>query len=697
METVYIDSLSFFSLLSVITLGLRNSSIYYFNSTPAGNKFADICAKLKIIQKAPEQVDFHLGEIRDDKGECLFLRINNDIQNTSFKISSDKFSKHHFLKSLGNYFDHRKILLFFEKTIATEINDTIVFMNAAKWHFKNDHNNSAVFYHKRSLWSKHLSDYAISLNIRPVEYISIETSRYFKYIEKIKQHSPLKLAAYIKKTFTAKCNKEPDPIKSIARADRTKPVYISRKYTGKSTVITDPSKRSAFFFFVKEKMPAEHILVYSDGYIDATNILVSQEMLDEVAKAGFKFVIQSNKSNGIQRNAVMWRPGATAKNTAKKYIKTIAISFLANMARLRFVPLFYIANTVYFIWQYAYWHDFFNSNGIKININSDDFARINIPMHLALEENGGISVSFQWSNLDFANQMSLSSTADVLFSFGPSYQWVWEQNHSVLGNLIYSGYVTDHSFDRARKNSLLIRKDLLNKGVKFIVCFFDENSSDDRMSVITHEATASTYKYFIEKLLSDETLGVIFKPSYVNTIYKRIASISGLIEKAKATGRCIFIDSGEVKTDCYPTETAQAADLCVGLLLSGTVSLESYLSGVPTILLDLEKLYSNDIYQWGKGKIVFNSLDDVFTAIDKYRNTPEDIPGFGDLSSWAQYRDPFKDGNASKRMGQYINWLLELFKKGGTRKEALEYANRKYADLWGSDNIIKLNRTGNKI
>ena len=47
-------------------------------------------------------------------------------------------------------------------------------------------------------------------------------------------------------------------------------------------------------------------------------------------------------------------------------------------------------------------------------------------------------------------------------------------------------------------------------------------------------------------------------------------------------------------------------------LLSGTVALESYLSGTPVVFLDLEKLYSNPIYQWGKGKVVFDNLDALF-------------------------------------------------------------------------------------
>ena len=47
------------------------------------------------------------------------------------------------------------------------------------------------------------------------------------------------------------------------------------------------------------------------------------------------------------------------------------------------------------------------------------------------------------------------------------------------------------------------------------------------------------------------------------------------------------------------------------------------------------------------------------------------------------------DGKASLRMGQYINWLLEIFNQGKTREEAIAYANEKYAGAWGKGNVIK--------
>lgn len=193
-------------------------------------------------------------------------------------------------------------------------------------------------------------------------------------------------------------------------------------------------------------------------------------------------------------------------------------------------------------------------------------------------------------------------------------------------------------FKEVKDSSVKLREKILRNGVKFIICFFDENSSDNRLCPISNKQTTEIYRYLIEKLLEDETLGLIFKPKFPKTIYKRISSISNLIQKAKDTGRCVFIDRGEWVSEQFPAEVAQPADLCIGYLLSGTTVLESFLSGTPSVFIDLEGLYSNQIYKWGKGKVVFDDLNELFSVIDDYRRNPQKKQGFGDLSLWVKER-----------------------------------------------------------
>lgn len=689
MNIIYLDKLSFFSLFSLFFSRIDYSHIFYFNTSPIIKKFVKLFSMLGMLKAEPLPADFILGEIRDKKGGCRFIKIWEDLRNICFEISEGKLKNNNFWEIFSTCFGFREIVFFFEKIVAEEINDKVVFAHAAKWHADNkisSNEKSIIFFLEKDLWSKYLCQSMNRLGIRPIEYRTIVNSSYLIYLKRGKDILLSKIKPLLNISNTISNTNRDKAInvkeKNTEVVSNTKAPLIAAWYTGK-TITFDLKKRSDIFWLLKSDIPREQVLLY----FDRKDIPATEETADILNREDVKYLALS-RSATTSKNIPIWNPTAEYKKVRNSFIRLILRTYLLNATRLKITPVFFVVNMLYFARQYAYWHDFFGSNNIKISISPNDFSKLYMPKNLAMEHCGGVSVSYQWSNLSFSS-IGISNCSNVMFSFGPAYKWVWEANYSTIDNLIYCGYITDYSFKEVKESSLIIRKQLLDRGVKFILCYFDENSSDGRMSGITNERSARIYKYLIKKMLEDETLGLIFKPGYPKTLYQRLSSISGLMDKAKASGRCIFMDKGSYVTEQYPTEAAQAADLCVGLLLSGTVALESYLSGTPVVFLDLEKLYSNHIYQWGKGKVVFDNLDDMFSAINKYRENPESIPGLGNLSSWVKDKDPFKDGNASLRMGQYINWLLDMFNQGKTREEAMEYANRRYAEVWGKQNVVK--------
>jgi len=458
--------------------------------------------------------------------------------------------------------------------------------------------------------------------------------------------------------------------------------FIAITCTGK-TVTFDLKKRSDLFWLLRSGVPREQVV----ACFERTDTPLTEEKVEILQNEGVKHIALSHEAIDIGNGSV-WCSGNKYKRLRKRFILNVIKKYFWCVIRLHFVSSFYLNNMFYFVLKYSYWYDFFYSNNIKVHISYSDFEKHYAPKTLALEKAGGINISCQWSNIDFSS-IGINSCTDVLFSFGPAYKRMWESNRSSIDYLLYCGYITDYSFAAVKADAQKAREQLLHKGAEFIVCFFDENSSQNRMTDVTNERSAVTYKYFINRMLKDNRLGLIFKPGYPSTLPERLSEITNLIEDAKKTGRCVFMDGGDYVTDQYPAEAAQAADLCVGLLLSGTAALESYLSGTPTVFLDLEGFPSNPIYKSGKGKVVFDSLDSLFLVIKQYRNDPQSVPGFGDLSTWVRDRDTFKDGNASLRVGQYIKWIFEKLEKGNRREDTIEYANQKYAELWGKENVIK--------
>ena len=285
--------------------------------------------------------------------------------------------------------------------------------------------------------------------------------------------------------------------------------------------------------------------------------------------------------------------------------------------------------------------------------------------------------------------MVTSACADIMFIFSPSYLWVWEKNRSLIRTHVSCGYIPDYAFRKVREDALSLRRQIFANGAKFIICFFDENSSDDRRCPIPSKRSEKIYRYFIEKVLQDKTLGLVCKPKKPKSLFARVSGIGDLLVRAKESGRCVFLDKGtKVSSEKHPAEAAQAADVCIGLLLGGTVALESYLSGVPTVFLDLEKLYHHPIYQWGRGKVVFDDIDSLYSAIEQFRKDKSAILDFGNLSRWADDKDAFKDGKASLRMGEYISRLFSSLREGKGRDNSIRYANRQTAKQWGDEVVF---------
>lgn len=691
----YIDRLSLFSLIALILLRRKYSHIIYFNLSSTIRRILEILLWFRVIKVKPELIEFHLAEVRDESGEYQYMKIMEDILFICKKIKEGELRCENFLRAMGKYFstcrtvdrNFEKLLLYYEKIISDEIQEVVSFVNVAVWHAReqfNKHNQKqgVIFFLEKNLWSKYIIQYADRFNIKLIEYRTPIKYIYLKnYFPLIKKQIFLTIRSKFN-TITRLIIREKKNKGMLLTQEKSSFPFIAGLYNGRH--IRDELKKTTDIFWVlRSKIPYNRIMIYFEN----PSYPATQDMVDFMKEKRIKFVALSR--NATDTNSVpVWEHTKKMKKIKNDFVKLVVWNYFKNVIRLNFLPFFYFFNMYYFVLKYSYWYDFFNFNNIKININPDVFSKSNIPMNLALEKNGGISISYQWSDFSISS-VGLISTADVVFSFGPAYKWVWECNDSLVSSLIYCGYITDHSFREVRSDSLKLRKQLFDKGVKFVICYFDENSSDQRMSAITNKEAIEIYRYFIEKVLEDETLGIIFKPKYAWSIYQRISPIETLLEKAKATGRCIFIDKGRFKTDKYPTEIAQASDLCVGLLLSGTVALESFLSGIPAVFIDLEKLYSNPIYKWGKGKVVFDNLDDLFYTIQEYRQNPDSIKGFGNLSEWIKGKDTFKDGNASLRIGMYINCLIEMFNQGKTREEAVMCANKRYAKIWGKKNIIQ--------
>jgi hypothetical protein len=675
MESIYLDRLSFSSLNFVLDRA-KGKKIYYFDESPGIGVLVNFYCFLKVLETRPQALKFILGEIRDERGECQFIRVFKDIKEIVLEISRAEFSNNSLLEDLKPLADPGKLLIFLEKKLAEDLQMIVVLLNAARQDSDENERNIAevLFLAEETAWDKYLETYAgKNLNIKLLDYKNPFTpvKEFFSSLVIFPYMKLKKLKAGLRKGGWEKSDHLP----------AGQQVEIGSLFTARP-INFDPAKRSDLFWLLKTDLPRDLVMVY----FNRQDLPISEAIADKLSRQGLRYCALSEKSRS-SRKVPLWSPGKIYSFALDSWMTLLKKSLSKKPLRPGSCS-FFMLNLADFGEKQAFWKDFFQANNIKVNIAAYDFSPVTVAMNSALESLGGVSISYQFSDLWFSS-LALSCSADVLFSFSPAYRWIWKGNNSQIRDNVSCGYITDYVFKEVKEESLSLRNKIKAKGADFIISFFDENSSDDRMSVIPNSRSAGIYKFFLERLLKDRSLGLIFKPGYPKTLYKRLSGLEELILEAKITGRCVFLDEGSYVTDAYPAQASQAADLCVSLLLSGTTALEAFLSGARTIFLDLEKLYSHPVYSQGKSDIVFNDPEALFRAIQSYRSSGKKPADFGDLSGLTRDKDPFKDGKAALRMGSYIKRLSEAFNQGMNRENALECANADYAGSWGKENIEK--------
>jgi hypothetical protein len=332
-----------------------------------------------------------------------------------------------------------------------------------------------------------------------------------------------------------------------------------------------------------------------------------------------------------------------------------------------------------------YWLSFFERSKAKVHVTHFKNDNTHIAQADALNELGGISALWQLSYEDIPC-IDLNASSDIMFAFSPCHALTEQKQGSKIRYHVATGYPGDYRFPLLKRKASEVRKKLKSNGVKKIIAFFDENSSEDGRWSISNSTTCKEYGFFLEKILSEPWLGVVFKPKRPNTLYKRLESINDLMDTAIKTGRCHFFMSETNKMP--PAIAALAADFAIhSSVMAGTAGLEAALTGVPTLLKDRDNWKISKLYELGEGKVIFNCWEDLWETLANHWKTPQGIIGLGDWSPLLDELDPFRDGKAAERMGAYLHWLIQGFEEGLDKELIMADAAEKYSRQWGADKI----------
>jgi len=391
------------------------------------------------------------------------------------------------------------------------------------------------------------------------------------------------------------------------------------------------------------------------------------------------------KSMGVQ--SLVWNdrcPGDSPDLIVDKYIQKSAwisireicqmIKWSFRTLRLKVLGQFTIAQSIFHLVGAKWLCTYLKALNIKGLVH---YQQASADWYsLAAELTDGCRFGFAKSYICFLSDMSM--TAQVFFSWGANDARVYMDTGGISKHLLIGGCPIPPPQKKAQEKHLRLVSQIRKKGAKYVLALFD-SSFESKVF----------YVFFLSWLLKDPNLGLIIKSKgsiNVGSPWLDIQAdgLDGLVENAFETGRLHIADA-----KASPADVATVVDFSVGIGSYSAVTL-SALNGARVLLVDFERLDQGVaaqstflLHSLGPNRCVFYEFDSVKNAILEYADNPESNPELGNASPVLDLIDPFRDGLAGQRMGEYIKWYLDGRDQGLNRDGSLLQATEKYAAKWG--------------
>lgn len=698
---VFLEQLTVFAFFRLMPYFLahlfkKRSKFYfqYFASTLTGRWLLSMFTALGCMNG--KEVDYTYEEVLDTKGGLLIQRaLESDSLSVCESVCKDIFDYNPTVARFSQRFDRSKIILYAQKELHEEIKVILCHITIVSWLIRNPSSlstNQAVFLIPKTNWVNYIEGYADLRGLHLGIYGCLPRVVLFSFpLRRLMKLMFPFIRNLLKNVFLNLFNNtlvEPESCSKSTLNDnqvKQRNCTVAATYWGRGSTL-DQSKSSDFFWVPFANLAPGQLLIYAsrpdapinhDEYAHFKNLSIRVAVVNEAARLSStipKWPAQKDFNQLIKESLSMW-----------KFLGQCFLKLLISKGVTRWLE----RNLIKFVFAYVYWRWFFNSNDIKLVVDHVDWPKGRVASDQALADLGGLSVSYQRS-FEALPTLVRASGVDVHFAFSIAWATTERSSKSVIPQYISNGYVHDYAIPHVANRASRLRTKLEASGAKFIICLLDENSVPDKRFGPSHAMRAENYKFLLEKLLLDPTLGLVIKPKKPSDLRMRLGHVSKLLDRALETGRCHIYDQGVVATDILPSEASLSSDVCIGLLFGSTAALESALTGTPTLLIDREFVTYHPLNELGVDRVVFRSWSQLWEAISRFRLDPARLQGIGDWTPMLDTLDSFRDGKAGQRMGEYIGWLAQGLADGYTREEVLEVASRRYCERWGEDKIVSL-------
>lgn len=658
-------------------------TVYIFDASSVGLQMARwLCACLKW---RIEVVDFKLADIKDSHGFSLRLRLAyQDLSVIQDKIrAGDVFQNYiRYFKNPQHLSDYlAKDLIAFDFTSLArhrQILHAITLVNISRWYVKDKDNKIKLFLRRRN-WPEILQEYASDFN---VELIFV--APFYNSIFDVKKAIRQFLARYVhwgifilrnSRSFFKK-NSADDLLSKRETPSGKLQYQLGVEYYGHLNLERNDAF-SDLFFYPQSQLKGEDITLFFSLSQDPLDEKKWQELKKHHIRALVRFLRASHlplhqapvhDSWSVPDTWHLSDPLADPPKDSNDFVLLRKKTLAYNR-------------------QLGYWKDLFEKSNIRLYTHWYKYDAQHIALADALKSLNGISTIYQRAFETYPTR-EVSVVADIVFCYSQNNFVVEKENRSDIAYQIVTGFLGDFRFSYLKEKALEIARPLRQKGVKRIIAFLDENTLDDGRWFTGHEFTQRNYAYLIDKVLKDPQYGIIFKPKVSWNLRRRLGDVAKQFDELQKCGRSVILGGGCLQNMHPPALAALAADLTIHECLSaGSAGVEAALAGAPTLFLDAEGWLVSPFYEGGVGKVVFQDWPSLWQACEDFFEKPDAKASIGNCAPFLSEIDPFRDGRAAERMGNYLKWLLDGLNDGLPRETVLADAAEAYTKLWGKDKI----------
>lgn len=667
MLSLYFENLSVFSFLGLIlgdhvarsALCQKTVKILYIDVSRSGKWI--VMPLLRMAQLSFSQCRFEMRNIKDQRGELLRLRI---FRHDLFDLRRQILSSKEFMALDSEDWDRDGVRMFIEKSVTDDgimdrksVSRLAYLVGVVKAHAANG--AEPVLIVERRVWCEVLARYGMEQGVRVVFTPRLEPmSRSRLAASRYRFPSAYKIIRAFRDFGWPKASCAQDEGR-LAR------VYVE----GRGEVrLRNDGYHTDFYWLLNSSFPSEKICYRALGPAELQALTASG-----IVVAGMQLGPLLSRGDAV----AMHVRGPSRFSLEKKTLEGLLQSYGAIR---------------------TYWRSVFQSNNVKIFLTWYRFHRTHVAIGDGVRDVGGVAVYLPVSFDGFISA-DLTSKFDIVFCYSAFAAGLERQAGSTSLYRIVTGYPRDYASSLLRPEAFQLRQRLQAAGARKIVFVIDENSLDDPRWHTGHELQRENYRYILERVVATPWLGVVFKPKMARTLRARLGPVASLLQDAENTGRCfVYEATGRDVTSAPPLLAGLAADVCIhGHLSAGTAALECALAGLPTLLIDREGLPDSKLQELPRGKVVFQDWPETIDALIEHFERPGGTPGFGDWSAILGELDPFQDGLAAKRIGDYLSWLVDGFERGLDRNVVMEQASDRYAALWGNDKVIRGNADASRV